>query len=141
MRNTSENQNPISRDFALSIHVVPAAYPRATPFVPLPSASLVNAVNSESSVLSKEERKKLVKKVTDEIMSLKARHIRNGDFAPDEKENRVLWSCVTRYYRKSGVNENSGKRSITLLLLHATGFPKEVSFWFFFLQRKAKNQV
>ncbi|KAL5514866.1 hypothetical protein ACEPAG_2182 [Sanghuangporus baumii] len=116
----------VSKEFSLSTHVIPAAYPRVTPFIPLPSAELVDAIHSNSSTLSKEERKKLVKKVTEDILSLKAKHVRNEEgFLPDEGEDRLLWNCVTRYYRKSGSSESSGKRSITLLLLHANGLPKE----------------
>ncbi|KAL5478289.1 hypothetical protein ACEPAI_2473 [Sanghuangporus weigelae] len=125
-RTRSRDTSPISKEFALSTHVIPAAYPRVTPFIPLPSASLVDAIHSDSSTLSKEERKRLVKKVTEEILSLKAKHMRNEEgFLSDKGEDRLLWNCVTRYYRKSGSSESSGKRSITLLLLHANGLPKE----------------
>ncbi|KAL5520619.1 hypothetical protein ACEPAF_2620 [Sanghuangporus sanghuang] len=118
--------SPVSREFALSTHVIPAAYPRVTPLIPLPSASLVDTIHSDSSTLSKEERKKMARKVTEEIVSLRERCTKNEEgFLSDEREDRLLWNCVTRYYRKSGSSESSGKRSITLLLLHANGLPKE----------------
>lgn len=117
--------SPISTEYALSTHIVPAAYPRVTPFVPLPASFA--SLHSSTSRLNKEERKSLSKKITEEIICFKQRQAA-GEFPPDEREDRVLWNCVSRYYRRSLLElagEQERKKRITLFLTHANGFPKE----------------
>jgi hypothetical protein len=43
-----------------------------------------------------------------------------------ETDERLLWNCVNRYVKKDSEDKVRTK-GITLFLVHATGFPKEVS--------------
>lgn len=43
-----------------------------------------------------------------------------------ETDERLLWNCVNRYVKKD-IKDKVRTKGITLFLVHATGFPKEVS--------------
>lgn len=95
-------------EYAVTTHLIPAAFPRASPFVPVPASS-----DNES----KEERGARVQLYASELLSLQAQH--GSDHSSTQPT--VLWSVVNRYVRK----DNGG--GLTLLLLHANGLHKEVN--------------
>ncbi|KAH8112353.1 Alpha/beta hydrolase family-domain-containing protein [Phellopilus nigrolimitatus] len=130
----SKKTCPISEEFSLSTHLVPAAYPRTTPFLPLPERF------ASSYTTSKEERKARAQEVTEYILSVKKRQS-NGEITPDERENRLLWNCVNRYARKDRTPKS--KKSITLLLTHANGFPREIwePFLRYLLAQSSENDA
>ena len=96
--------------YTVSTHIIPAAFPRITPFVPLPPVPEHE---------SKDERSARVKRYADEFVALQTQH------APDKYELQptptVLWTVLNRYVR---ADCGTG---LTLLLLHANGLHKEVS--------------
>lgn len=97
-----------TNEYTVTTHLIPAAFPRASPFIPVP-ASPENE--------SKEERSARVQLYASELLSLQAQH----EPGHSSTQPRVLWSVVNRYVRKG----NGG--GLTLLLLHANGLHKEVS--------------
>ena len=94
--------------YDVTTHIIPAAFPRSTPFVALP------AVPGRET---KDERAARIQRYTGELSSLQAQHLPDGSGT----QPRVLWNVLNRYVRKG-----SGG-GLTLLLLHANGLHKEVS--------------
>ena len=94
--------------YDVTTHIIPAAFPRSTPFVALPAFP-----DHETKV----ERAARIQRHTDELLSLQAQHVPDGSVARPQ----VLWNVLNRYVRKG----NGG--GLTLLLLHANGLHKEVS--------------
>jgi hypothetical protein len=94
--------------YTVTTHLIPAAFPRVTPFVPLPPVPEHE---------SKDERRARVERYASESLALHTQH------TPDKSESQptVLWTVLNRYVR---VDCGAG---LTLLLLHANGFHKEVS--------------
>lgn len=109
-----------SEDYALSTHLLPAAYPRTTPAITVP-ADLAHPLPSDSSKAQRAERSK---RLLDFVMETKNSQMRGG-FPPDVREQRLLWNSVNRYRRRKPAGR--GRKSVTLVLFHANGFPKEVS--------------
>jgi hypothetical protein len=99
-----------TNSYTVTTHLIPAAFPRSSPFVPLPPFPARE---------TKEERAARIQRFTGELLSLQAQH------APDQSgtQQPVLWSVLNRYVRKS----IGGASGLTLLLLHANGLHKEVS--------------
>lgn len=100
-----------SSPFTVSTHIVPAAWLRSTPYVPLPSAK------GESA--AKEERKKAAKDTLDFLNKVRDE---TASSRPEEGHKWVLWNAVNRYVKKEPVNPNG----LTLFFVHANGFNKEV---------------
>lgn len=96
--------------YTVTTHLVPAAFPRSSPFVPLPAFPVHE---------TKDERAARIQRFTGELLSLQAQHV------PDQSgtQQTVLWNVLNRYVRK-GIGGGSG---LTLLMLHANGLHKEVS--------------
>jgi hypothetical protein len=94
--------------YTVSTHLIPAAFPRVTPFVPLPPVPEHE---------SKDERSARVKRYVNEFIAFQTQH------APDKSEPQptVLWTVLNRYVR------TDCGTGLTLLLLHANGLHKEVS--------------
>ena len=103
-----------SSEYTVTTHLIPAAFPRASPFIPVPASP-----DNES----KEERVARVQLYASELISLQAQH------GPDHSgtQPRVLWNVVNRYVRKG----NGG--GLTLLLLHANGLHKEVNIYLYLI--------
>ncbi len=95
--------------FAVTTHLVPAAFPRVSPFVPLPPVPEHE---------SKDERGARVERYTNEFIAQQTQH------APDKSVSQptVLWTVLNRYVRA----DTSSGTGLTLLLLHANGLHKEV---------------
>ncbi len=98
-----------TNSYTVTTHLIPAAFPRSSPLVPLPPLPAYE---------TKDERAARVQRYTGELLSLQARHV------PDHsgEQQTVLWSVLNRYVRKSV----GGAKGLTLFLLHANGLHKEV---------------
>jgi hypothetical protein len=60
--------------------------------------------------------------------------LHGGDGYSWVTDERLLWNCVNRYVKKDKEDKVRTK-GITLFLVHATGFPKEVSLVMYFRAR------
>ena len=96
--------------YTVTTHLIPAAFPRASPLVPVPA--LPDHENE-----SKDERNLRIQQYTSELLALQAQH------KPDHSGTQptVLWTVLNRYVRK---NKGGG---LTLLVLHSNGLHREVS--------------
>ncbi|KAI0800323.1 alpha/beta-hydrolase [Fomes fomentarius] len=106
----------IDKWYTLSTHLVPAAHPRTTPFVPVPPLP--------QWTLDKAGFKNSVEKTVDALIGTKEALWRGqlNDLSPNRKP---MWNCVNRYLRKRSAS--SGRRNgVTLFMCHANGFPKEI---------------
>ncbi|RPD76053.1 alpha/beta-hydrolase [Lentinus tigrinus ALCF2SS1-7] len=102
--------------YTLSTHLVPAACPRTTPFVPLPPLPQWSP--------NKDEFQASVQRVVDEVSATKeAQWLGKLDHL--EPNSRQMWICVNRYVRK-GLREDDTGKGVTLFMSHANGFPKEI---------------
>ncbi len=101
---------PFTSLYTVTTHLIPAAFPRSSPLVPLPALPAHE---------TKDERVASIQRFTDDLLSLQAQHV------PDQSgtQQTVLWSVLNRYVRKS----IGGASGLTILLLHANGLHKEVS--------------
>ncbi|OAX36910.1 hypothetical protein K503DRAFT_772027 [Rhizopogon vinicolor AM-OR11-026] len=109
----SPPRNELFNDrYTVSTHLVPAACPRRTPDIPLPAASKFSTNASEN----KQNRDQLAAKIC-ELRDL----AKQGKLSGDGSE-KLLWNCVNRYVKRAP----GGKKGLTLLLVHAIGFPKEI---------------
>jgi hypothetical protein len=96
--------------YTVTTHLIPAAFPRSSPFVPLPAFPTHDE--------TKDERAARIQRFTGELLSLQAQHVPGQSGT----QQTVLWSVLNRYVRKS----IGGASGSTLLLLHANGLHKEV---------------
>jgi hypothetical protein len=96
-------------EYTVTTHLIPAAFPRSSPFVPVPVFKLPD-------YKSRDERGARIELYRDELLSHQAQH------GPDYSGTQpvVLWNALNRYVRKG-----SGD-GLTLVLLHANGLHKEV---------------
>ncbi|KAH9053618.1 Alpha/Beta hydrolase protein [Lactarius vividus] len=94
--------------YTVTTHLIPAAFPRVSPFVPLPPVPEHE---------TRDERSARVERLASEFLALQTQH------APDKSESQptVLWSVLNRYVRA----DTSSGTGLTLLLLHANGLHKE----------------
>ncbi|KAH9927946.1 alpha/beta-hydrolase [Epithele typhae] len=99
--------------FALSTHLVPAAWPRTTPEVPL--------LELPTWTPDKDAFRAAVRKTTTTLMQTTEEHWK-GELDALPRNERPMWSCVNRYVRK-GLKEANG---VTLFCAHANGFSKEL---------------
>ncbi len=106
----------IDKWYTLSTHLVPAAYPRTTPFVPVPPLP--------QWTLDKAGFKKSIEKTVDTLIGTKEAlwHGQLNDLPPDRKP---MWICINRYVPKRNASSGRGN-GVTLFMCHANGFPKEV---------------
>jgi hypothetical protein len=98
-----------SATYNVTTHIIPAAFPRSTPFIAPPPAFPSHEID--------DEREARIQRYTRELISLQAQYV------PDSSGTQptVLWNVLNRYVRhgKGG--------GLTLLMLHANGMHKEVS--------------
>lgn len=95
--------------YALTTHLIPAAFPRSVPDIPLPE------IPSHSTP----DRQAQVGSLARELIGQRA-CFAQGKLYGDHSQ-KPLWNCVNRYVRAD--NLGSG---LTLFLAHANGFPKEI---------------
>jgi hypothetical protein len=99
-------------EYTVTTHLIPAAYPRSSPFVSVPAFKLPDHE-------SRDERGARIQLYKDELFSLQDQH--GPDHSGTQPQPTVpLWSVLNRYVRKG----NGG--GLTLVLLHANGLHKEV---------------
>ncbi|KAH7911504.1 Alpha/beta hydrolase family-domain-containing protein [Hygrophoropsis aurantiaca] len=101
--------------FAVSTHIIPAAYPRMVPQIPLPQIPKFSP--------NAQERKQNINRLAEEIQV--RQHMFGQGKLPGQPSEAMLWNCVNRYFRTDypPLEEHTG---ITLFLAHANGFPKEI---------------
>lgn len=119
----------IQSQYELKTHLVPAAYPRVTPYIP--------DVQPPEWSDDKEKWKASVEKVTEEVMGWKRQQYEGKlpGGVEGHGSTRLLWNCVNRYVRKGskpkGHGNNTGK-PLTLFFAHANGLHKEVRSFLLF---------
>lgn len=101
--------------FVLSTHVFPAAAPRTK-------------CGPEHTPNFSKEREKRIKEAS--VTAKRLSRLR-CDWLPAVYEYKAgeepLWLSVNRFYRPGGFRVAPGRKALTLWLLHANGFHKEVS--------------
>ncbi|OBZ76148.1 Peroxisomal membrane protein LPX1 [Grifola frondosa] len=98
--------------FVLTTHLVPAAFPRTTPDVPLPPLPTWSA--------DKNQFKESVARTMQGVLTMKENQWK-GELA-GEGSRKPLWICLNRYVKRGALSLNG----VTLLFTHANGFPKEI---------------
>lgn len=98
-----------SATYNVTTHIVPAAFPRSTPFIAPPPALPSDEIG--------DEHKARILRYRRELISLQAQYV------PDSSGTQptVLWNVLNRYVR------HGRGGGLTLLMLHANGMHKEVS--------------
>ncbi|KAI6038643.1 Alpha/beta hydrolase family-domain-containing protein [Pisolithus marmoratus] len=102
--------------YVLSTHIIPAAFPRSVPDVPLPEIPTLSSLTSASL------RRKQVTTIIKELIERQTRFAQGkltGDFS-----QKPLWNCINRCVRKH--SRNTVRTGLTLLLVHGNGYPKEI---------------
>lgn len=101
--------------FTVTTHLIPAAYPRSTPDVPLPDppAWTRNKTQWKDAVLAK----------VDEVISTKQKQL--GGKLGNVPSRKPLWVCINRY-RRANTRAADNNLGVTLFFAHATGYTKEV---------------
>lgn len=100
-----------SATYNVTTHIIPAAFPRSTPFVAPPPALPSDEID--------DEHKARILRYRRELISQQAQYIPGSS----ETQPIVLWNVLNRYVRHS----KGGGGGLTLLMLHANGMHKEVS--------------
>ena len=126
---TPRRKGVIDEWFALSTHILPAAFPRSGPDVPYPEGCdadglVVPEVDGGPAEARKAKAETGIK-VRKALFEINKRQWL-GEL-PGHSE-KPLWACVNRFVRRipvSGDQEDERKR-VTLLLAHGNGFGKEV---------------
>ncbi|KAG1778738.1 hypothetical protein EV702DRAFT_1091459 [Suillus placidus] len=99
--------------YNISTHIIPAATPRVTPNTPVPELPPRSSKRAERDI----------KKLGLELMEQQAWQGEDG--CSGVTDERLLWNCVNRYVKKDR-EVKVRMKGITLFLVHATGFPKEI---------------
>jgi len=99
-------QLPVTSEFTLSTHIVPAAHLRTLPYAPTPPPLPPNS--------PKAERKAWNERFHCQLGILAVPPVSSG-------HPMLLWLCLNRYVRKGAKG-----MGLTLFFAHANGFPKEV---------------
>ena len=102
--------------FALTTHLVPAAFPRTTPVVSRPALPEWSP--------DKTQFQKAAASAAAEVMSTKHKQ-RRGELHEPPNRN-PLWVCLNRYLGRDTSRSGCARSNITLFFSHANGFPKEV---------------
>ncbi|KAI0346372.1 alpha/beta-hydrolase [Trametopsis cervina] len=115
-------ETAISSRYELTTHLVPAAYTRVTPFIPIPEQPAWSN--------DRETWKANVEKTAQEVMGPKIEQYEGKlpGGAEGKGNTHVLWNCVNRYTRKGLPPQRGGStgKPLTLFFSHANGFPKEI---------------
>ncbi|KAI6041545.1 Alpha/beta hydrolase family-domain-containing protein [Pisolithus marmoratus] len=109
-------QDIFHKDYALSTHIIPAAYPRLVPDVPLPEIPLHS--DSTSPDKRQEEIVTIIKQLVERQECFTHGRLPGGH------GKKPLWNCINRYVRTH--RSNTTNTGLTLFLAHANGFPKEI---------------
>ena len=107
----SPPRQTIHAAYTLTTHLVPAAFPRSIPDIPLPEIPPHSAPNRQAQITL----------LTTELVEMRARfaqgELRGGH------SRKPLWNCVNRQVRTD--KRHVTRPGLTLFLAHANGFPKE----------------
>lgn len=112
-RSQSSLPTSLSATHVVSSHIVTAAWPRA------PAELFVESAHEPPAFETKEQRKARVDGEYSAFLARQQERAKPGVVAREE----VLFSVFNRYRRK-GLWDKNG---LTLIVTHATGFPKEAS--------------
>ncbi|KAG6335177.1 hypothetical protein ID866_3921 [Astraeus odoratus] len=112
---TPPRQHAFHGPYTLSTHIIPAAFPRCVPDVPLPE---VPPHSASTSALKRQEQIEIIGK---EIVERQQCFVQGK--LPGGHSQKPLWNAINRYIRAHSGN-TTGPR-LTLFLAHANGFPKE----------------
>ena len=99
----------------LSTHLVPAALPRTVPDIP--------QVVLPAWPADKAKRGEMAKKIEDQLVATRQKQWSGELQGP--RSRKPLWVSLSRYRRKD-VSPKDGRKGVTLFLVHANGFLKEV---------------
>ncbi|TCD65455.1 hypothetical protein EIP91_002669 [Steccherinum ochraceum] len=114
---TRQARSLLHPEWTLSTHVVPAAYPRTTPLVPVPP------IPAFAFGKDKKQRREEIVALANELAEAKLKQGK-GELKSLGRDQTALWCCVNRYVRK---RSGSGiPKGITLFFAHANGFMKEI---------------
>jgi hypothetical protein len=106
--------------YKVSGHVIPAAFPRVSPYVRVPGAT---------RAITKEERLASNERVFRDLRDLRMGYVKGEYDGEGRNEVEVgeggMCNAINRYVHEDCV-EGKRKGGLTLLLAHANGFPKEV---------------
>ncbi|KAI0705335.1 alpha/beta-hydrolase [Earliella scabrosa] len=102
--------------YTLSTHLVPAALPRTTPFVPLPPLPQWSS--------NKQEFKASVARTVEALVAAKE-SLWEGRLSHMPPNRKPMWTCVNRYVRQN-LHGSGDSKGVTLFLCHANGFTKEI---------------
>jgi hypothetical protein len=113
-------QSPFN-DYDLTSHIIPAAYPRhaCNPAPVIPRNESVDA------------RKARVKRLTEELVI--ARQADQEGTPRGRVQDVAFYNVLTRYRLRDLPRGAKRQTGLTLLVLHANGFPKEVSWHLIFV--------
>ncbi|OJA17586.1 hypothetical protein AZE42_01217 [Rhizopogon vesiculosus] len=99
--------------YKISTHIIPAANPRVTPDTPIPK------LPPRSSKIDEQD----IKNMGLELMEQQIHQGEGGHCAV--ANDKLLWNCINRYTRK-GQQTDVRMKGMTLFLVQAAGFPKEL---------------
>ncbi|KAG0704980.1 hypothetical protein DFH29DRAFT_997255 [Suillus ampliporus] len=105
--------NLLDIHYDISTHIILAASPRVTPNTPVPKSPPRSLKRAEGDI----------RKLGLELMEKQVEQGEDGYFSVTNE--KLLWNCVNRYARKDQ-GGNARTKRITLFLVHAAGFPKEI---------------
>lgn len=99
--------------YTRTTHLIPAAYPRSTPFTPAPAPPPPSGA----------DRKAIAEKVTHELYE--NNRLYSAGKLGQARNYKPMWNCINCYRRTSATTKPNAK-VLTLFVTHANGFPKEV---------------
>ncbi|TFK53115.1 hypothetical protein OE88DRAFT_1734063 [Heliocybe sulcata] len=110
----------LAASYVLSTHILPSARPRSAPYVRVPEDL---SPEYGERIRDKAEKRRWVVQVVDWLLDVRGKFA-SGELGREDDEGEGMWNVVNRY-----VTKDSGKKKgkgVTLFLVHATGFPKEI---------------
>ena len=109
----------IDESYILTTHLVPAACPRTTPYVPEPQLPPFTK--------DKQKYRAATTELGEHIIDVKGKEV-SGELNAEESHAQ-LWNCVNRYVKRDQSPKGTKRdgKPLTLFFAHANGFPKEVS--------------
>ncbi|EMD37002.1 hypothetical protein CERSUDRAFT_155418 [Gelatoporia subvermispora B] len=105
----------LDASYALTTHLVPAAFPRSTPEVPLPPLPQWTP--------DKDRWRAAVRQTAATLLEARQRHWKGET---EEGSRKLLWVCLNRYVRRALGTPRRARKGVTLFVAHANGFPKEI---------------
>lgn len=104
--------------FDVSTHIVPAAWLRTTPYIPLPKMRNQHSRTEERKNAAVELQAFLSKVRSEASATIPGKRRYQG-------HKRLLWNAVNRYVKKGAIERSNGGSALTLFFAHGNGFNKE----------------